>query len=549
MQSQIIIHNNEQTIENLKTAYLALIKSIGMITKDKPLSYYQSDQADYYRTLMTDTKFFENFHSYLSIAESLHNKLSIEPLLTAMHHATLLCNKKQNEIKCIGDIASFIQEYIKDPIWNYHYALFHLENKNTSDRNIDDSSVLPDELWQHSLSFFSSRNKLAPLKCVSKKFKSLIDDPQLNLPYEPLNYHNPLLEYQTTYLSGPSINNPTCFLLISEYEFLTSQGNILYQFNTTNSIIDFWNYPVITECITMQGHTDTILTACLFQKDKVITGSKDSTIRIWDLKTQQCIQILEGHKGQINSVIVLNDTTIISASRDNTIIIWDLEKNSHEVVNINIKHPIANYAIFRLIKLNDDLIICATRNTIFQYDVKNKSFKKNVKRYGRQQDQNPCLIQSICLSLPDILLVSLEYKADDNLVQEVFLNPFTHLVYGYNALTLERTGIINHPETRARFAAKMHSLPNGIIAFTACREKWGDTYENRGLTLYDLKQNQFIGQQGLCGLYSFVSSLPDHRIVTYNGELSIFSYTTMNKNKLDNKNEKEVESVNQCRIS
>ncbi|MEE1097710.1 MAG: hypothetical protein U0K83_05205, partial [Bacteroidales bacterium] len=56
---------------------------------------------------------------------------------------------------------------------------------------------------------------------------------------------------------------------------------------------------------------------------KIISGSGDKTIKIWDANTGQCLQTLEGHKYSVNSVAFSHDgTKIISGSVDKTIKIW-----------------------------------------------------------------------------------------------------------------------------------------------------------------------------------------------------------------------------------
>lgn len=71
------------------------------------------------------------------------------------------------------------------------------------------------------------------------------------------------------------------------------------------------------------GHLDSVY--CLqFDDEKIITGSRDRTIKIWDLNRYQCIYTLEGHQG---SVLCLryNNQVIVSGSSDYTVIVWDMK--------------------------------------------------------------------------------------------------------------------------------------------------------------------------------------------------------------------------------
>ena len=57
---------------------------------------------------------------------------------------------------------------------------------------------------------------------------------------------------------------------------------------------------------------------------KIISGSVDRTIKIWDANTGICLQTLKGHSDGVTSVAFSPDgTRIISGSYDKTIKIWD----------------------------------------------------------------------------------------------------------------------------------------------------------------------------------------------------------------------------------
>ena len=34
---------------------------------------------------------------------------------------------------------------------------------------------------------------------------------------------------------------------------------------------------------------------CTFSADRIVSGSDDNTIRIWDVKSGKCVKVLEGH--------------------------------------------------------------------------------------------------------------------------------------------------------------------------------------------------------------------------------------------------------------
>jgi WD40 repeat protein len=58
---------------------------------------------------------------------------------------------------------------------------------------------------------------------------------------------------------------------------------------------------------------------------KIISGSYDKTIRIWNIEALKEEDILEGHSDSVSSVSISPDgKKLISGSYDKTIRIWDI---------------------------------------------------------------------------------------------------------------------------------------------------------------------------------------------------------------------------------
>ena len=77
----------------------------------------------------------------------------------------------------------------------------------------------------------------------------------------------------------------------------------------------------------MEGHSDEV-NSVAYSPDgtKIISGSFDKTIKIWDANTGECLETLEGHSGSVKSVSYSPDgKNIISGSDDKTIKIWGEE--------------------------------------------------------------------------------------------------------------------------------------------------------------------------------------------------------------------------------
>lgn len=58
---------------------------------------------------------------------------------------------------------------------------------------------------------------------------------------------------------------------------------------------------------------------------RLVSGSVDRTLKVWNLKTNQCEDNLNGHESSVTCVAVLDNTIIVTGSADRTIKLWDLE--------------------------------------------------------------------------------------------------------------------------------------------------------------------------------------------------------------------------------
>ena len=78
---------------------------------------------------------------------------------------------------------------------------------------------------------------------------------------------------------------------------------------------------------TLKGHSYGVLSVAYSPDGKrIISGSADETIKIWDANTGECLKTLEGHSNGVISVAFSPDgTKIISGSADTTIKIWGEE--------------------------------------------------------------------------------------------------------------------------------------------------------------------------------------------------------------------------------
>jgi WD40 repeat protein len=75
----------------------------------------------------------------------------------------------------------------------------------------------------------------------------------------------------------------------------------------------------------LEGHTQLVTDCSLSDDGKIgLSGSRDCTLRVWNLEKGTCEHILMGHNSQINACSISGDGKIaLSASKDKTLRLWD----------------------------------------------------------------------------------------------------------------------------------------------------------------------------------------------------------------------------------
>ncbi|MBE9042925.1 DnaJ domain-containing protein [Pleurocapsales cyanobacterium LEGE 10410] len=110
--------------------------------------------------------------------------------------------------------------------------------------------------------------------------------------------------------------------------------------SVSNEEIKLWQLNSGQRIGTLQGHTDRV--TCLIMSPSgqtLISGSKDKTIKFWDLREKKIIRTLGGYfNGHLSKVVALaispDNRTLLSCGTDNSLKIWDVHQ-AREIQNIS----------------------------------------------------------------------------------------------------------------------------------------------------------------------------------------------------------------------
>ena len=143
----------------------------------------------------------------------------------------------------------------------------------------------------------------------------------------------------------------------------------------------------------MKGHEDTVSFLCPLLDGRLASGSYDATIKIWNLKIQQCEATLNGH-GSVSSLCLLPDGRLASGSMDKTIKIWNLKTQQCEAI---LKE---RGSVYSLCLLPDGRLASGSHGIITSIKI------WNLKTQQSEETFNDCsTVFSLCL-LPDGRLAS-----------------------------------------------------------------------------------------------------------------------------------------------
>ncbi|CAK7263939.1 SCF ubiquitin ligase complex subunit cdc4 [Sporothrix epigloea] len=134
--------------------------------------------------------------------------------------------------------------------------------------------------------------------------------------------------------TSPPVNDAECpyFIRIlaghaSSVRSIAAHGDILVS-GSYDSTVRVWRISTGESLHVLHGHSQRVYSVVLdVKRNRCISGSMDSLVKIWDLDTGNCLYTLEGH-ALLVGLLDLCDDKLVSAAADSTLRVWDPERGT-----------------------------------------------------------------------------------------------------------------------------------------------------------------------------------------------------------------------------
>jgi WD repeat-containing protein 37 len=109
-----------------------------------------------------------------------------------------------------------------------------------------------------------------------------------------------------------------------------------------------WDIETKSPIQTLTGHDNELTHCCAHQSHRlVVTSSRDSTFRLWDFRTEMfpAVSVFQGHSESVTSTIFSKDDKVISGSDDKSVKIWELRNMRAPLTTIRTDSPVNRLAV------------------------------------------------------------------------------------------------------------------------------------------------------------------------------------------------------------
>jgi WD40 repeat protein len=298
---------------------------------DNKMTLYE--YPEYIKFYLNNQKSLE----YLNLREFNHEKICESTLISHTHYVTSLMQSNDGIL-----ISASLDKTIK--LWDVSNKI--VEHKSTIYTNVENMNsflFLPDnkilvKTYEGVIKILEKipnnfqGEKFSDFKCTFSLDKFGQQGPTYCLGNEKIAISGWWYEKDSP-ATNPNESFKNYFTFIKNYEgipdtiLLLSNGKMATASKEKSIFIldSFDNYSIVD---TLIGHKNSILCLLMLPDGKIVSGSKDKKIKIWNKNFNnkfECIATLREHKSCVTSLLLLPDGKFASGSKDSKIIIWSYD--------------------------------------------------------------------------------------------------------------------------------------------------------------------------------------------------------------------------------
>ena len=142
-------------------------------------------------------------------------------------------------------------------------------------------------------------------------------------------------------------------------------------------ITDDFNLEMRKPIHKLTNHSSSVFCLCVLNDGRLVSGSADKSIIIYNKDTYQPDLIIKKHNNYICCIIQLSSGELVSCSSDNLINLYKIKGVQYELIQTLNYH---SNIVWKILELkNKVLISCSNDSSIIFYSKNNNEFKKFIK--------------------------------------------------------------------------------------------------------------------------------------------------------------------------
>ena len=202
---------------------------------------------------------------------------------------------------------------------------------------------------------------------------------------------------------------------------------------------------------TLNFHSNTVSCLAILNDGRLVSGSLDNNIIIYNRETYQPDIIIKEHKSPIYHITQLSNGILASCSQDQTMILYNINGNNYENFQTLNEHK---EEVFKIIELkNKNLVSCSQDKSSIFYSKNKSKYKKDYKfstyggiRYLIQSKDNEICFSSIYYDTKlrcDIRFYDFNKKKINSILKPFNFNSYTFRTFNMITKDLLVAGGIN----------------------------------------------------------------------------------------------------------